>query len=394
MGSQTKVVVCGGGNAAHVLVPAIKEAGGTWVAVLATFGDESQRIANGVAQGGIIAAYRDHHYRGVPDLVTSSPSEAIPSADVVIVSVPAFAHAQVVESIAPYLKCGAFLGAMPSRSGFEFYATNKHLRDRDITLFGFQTLPWACRVADYGRLVNVLGRKNIVSMGAFPTSKTAGVAQVLASITGLRIRPANSMLSISLGNVGQIIHPGIMYGFFHGREDLDYDSDSVPLFYQSVNRETSMILDLMSREILAVARLIEQKHGVNLGDVIGLKQWLLDSYGDQIRDKTDIQTCFATNSAYEGIKAPVIGEGNKFRPDFKSRYLTEDVPYGLVVTRGVAAICGIETPVIDRVIDTCSHWMGVQYLIGGKPCGRDVSGTRHPVVYGIRDIDRLIATSV
>ena len=40
---------------------------------------------------------------------------------------------------------------------------------------------------------------------------------------------------------------------------------------------------------------------------------------------------FHTNSAYAGLKHPMkIGEDGLFYPDFNHRYLTEDVPYGIV----------------------------------------------------------------
>ena len=33
--------------------------------------------------------------------------------------------------------------------------------------------------------------------------------------------------------------------------------------------------------------------------------------------------------------------------------MTEDVPYGLVVIRGIAEIVGVETPSIDKLLTWC-----------------------------------------
>ncbi|MGE5543011.1 MAG: hypothetical protein ACM3WT_08225, partial [Bacillota bacterium] len=125
-----RVAVCGGGNAAHVLVPAIKAASGVWVGILAPYGDEAARLSNGVSSGGIVAAYKDREVRGGADMVTPDPRDIIPFADIVILALPAFAHSAVVRSVLPWLKHGAWLGAMPSRSGFEFYGADPEIRAR------------------------------------------------------------------------------------------------------------------------------------------------------------------------------------------------------------------------------------------------------------------------
>ena len=48
----------------------------------------------------------------------------------------------------------------------------------------------------------------------------------------------------------------------------------------------------------------------------------------------------------------------QYLPDFQHRYLREDVPYGLVVVRGVAEIAGVSTPVIDDVLMWAQHKLG------------------------------------
>jgi len=40
----------------------------------------------------------------------------------------------------------------------------------------------------------------------------------------------------------------------------------------------------------------------------------------------------------------------KFVPDFHYRFLAEDVPYGLVVSRGIGEIVGVPTPTLDVVV--------------------------------------------
>jgi len=79
-----------------------------------------------------------------------------------------------------------------------------------------------------------------------------------------------------------------------------------------------------------------------------------------------------------------------YRVDANTRYLTEDLPFGLLVTRGIASVVGVDTPMIDEVITNTSTWIGKEYLIDGKLIGRDVMTTRAPQRYTIDSLEGLV----
>jgi hypothetical protein len=161
------VVICGGGNAAHVmagLVPTVEGVGE--VSMLTTFADEAERIrAAAATQGGVIRVRRnkegpngtDIFVEGKPTRVkeyswseafflsskvipfslaqqiTNDPS-VVATADVVVFVVPAFAHAGYLEAIKPHLRRGGantpggrvILGAFPAESGFDLQVNTYH----------------------------------------------------------------------------------------------------------------------------------------------------------------------------------------------------------------------------------------------------------------------------
>ena len=43
----------------------------------------------------------------------------------------------------------------------------------------------------------------------------------------------------------------------------------------------------------------------------------------------------------------------KYVPNFQYRYLLEDIPFGLLVMRGVAALAEVQTPTMDKVKYVC-----------------------------------------
>ena len=393
-----KITVCGGGNGAQTLVPIAGHNLGCPVDIYAPFADEAERLRVGVAAHGGIEITGVGQPQAQPRRIIADPAEVIPGSDVVVLVLPAFAHESTLRQIVPFLDEGALVGAMPARGGFDYCAAQILAeRDRhDVELFGLQTLPWACRIREYGRVVHVLGVKNVVDAASRPAAppsspptfggKEGGLqlAPLLERMLGLPIGAAANMLALTLANTGQLIHPGIMYGLFADWDGTPFGADDVPLFYHSLSEEGAQTLAGLSDDVQAIRARLEP--ALDLSAVRPLKAWLLRSYGDAIADPSSLHSAFVTNRAYAGLKAPVreISPG-QFVPDFHARYLAEDVPFGLAVSRAIARLGGVETPTMDEVIAWAGAQLGKDYL------GRDAGEARIPQKYGLGDLEQLIA---
>jgi hypothetical protein len=123
-----------------------------------------------------------------------------------------------------------------------------------------------------------------------------------------------------------------------------------------------------------------------------LKDWLHRAYVQDIADSQTLQTAFTTNRSYAGLQAPMLPVPSGFVPDFKARYLSEDVPFNLLVTRGLAEMAGVPTPHIDRVLTWAQARLGREYLVNGRLQGADVRLTRAPQRYGIASLEKLVTT--
>lgn len=389
------ITICGGGNAAHAIIPIIRNNFSGKLNLFLSFGDEANLFNKLIEEKRFITAtIGEKKLYGRPDKVSKFAEDVCKEADLILLPLPAFAHEPTLLQIAPFLKEEVIIGAIPARSGFE-YAALKILKDNKkekVKIFGMQTLPWACRIKEYASKVDILGKKESVGMAVFPHKITSELASFLTRLLDLKIEPLPNMLTLSLANVGQIIHPGIMYSLFKGKEELKYRKEKIPLFYQGVTKEISETLKVMSDEVLVLTKEIKNiDKSINLNHVLGLKEWLIYSYKDSIADKSTLQSCFVTNSAYKGLRAPMKKNNNDyFLPDFQARYLTEDVPYGLVVTRAIAQLAKVDMPVIDEVILTVSKWIGKEYIKRGYLEGRDIKDTRIPQNYGIDNLENII----
>ena len=83
-------------------------------------------------------------------------------------------------------------------------------------------------------------------------------------------------------------------------------------------------------------------------------------------------------------------EDGKFVPDFTHRFLTEDVPFGLVVLRGIAEIAGVPTPKLDTVLCWSQQKLGKEYLVGSRLIGKDIDATRCPQRYGYSTMEDVL----
>ena len=376
-----RITVCGGGNGAQTLVPIAARNLGCPVDVYAPFADEAERLRAGVATHGGLEVTGAAQGKARPRRVSADPAEVIPGSDVVVLVLPAFAHESTLQQIVPFLDEGAWVGAMPARGGFDYCAAqilDEHGRE-DVRLFGLQTLPWACRIREYGQAVHILGVKNVVDAASRPAAQIEQIALLLERMLGVSIGAAANMLAITLANTGQLIHPGIMCAHFAGWDGTPFGADGVPLFYQGLSEEGAQTLAGLSDDVQAICARLGP--ALDLSAVRPLKAWLLRSYGDAIADPSSLRSAFVTNRAYAGLKAPVreVAPG-RFVPDFHARYLAEDVPFGLAVSRAIAELAGVETPTMERVI----AWAGAQL-------GKDTSEARIPQKYGLGDLEQLIA---
>lgn len=393
---MARITVCGAGNAAHTLIPLLAADGHHAVTVFAPLADEAARWQRLLDDGGTVTLrFADgQQVVGQPDQVTADAGAAAAGADLVLLALPAFAHEAILRSMAPHLPSTSAVGALPARGGFDWLA-RAVLPTHQGPIFGLQTLPWACRIRQWGREVEVLGIKHEVDLAVTPGVLMQEVARELEVLLGVTLRVISGFLALTLANTGQLIHPGIMYGLFHAWNGQPIGEDQVPLFYGGTDRYTSGVLQGLSDDVQTVrASLQGLVPHVDLSSVEPLDAWLRRSYGGQIEDASTLQSSLNTNTAYTGLRAPVrpiekSGQG-MVEPWFTHRYLSEDVPFGLLVTRGIAELAGVDMPVVDQVLAWAQQKLGKAYLVAGRVAGRDVTESRAPQRFGMRTLEALL----
>lgn len=390
------VVVCGGGNGSHVMAAFAVSRPNTEVRVISLTQDEKWTAAMAGHTLTVDITHNDGStgsVSGNPSMVTKDPSVAIPGADIIILSIPAFAHEQYFEAIGPYVEPNTIIVGLPGQAGFEHQCLHAmgEVAHRCV-IASSETLPFNCRITEFGRRVKIIGFKSYmgfsITMGKSQLEKSPLETIQFVIGTDTRIEEIGNYVAVNL-LARSIVHPPIMYGMWSKWDGRPLDG--APLFYQGVNQHQVNLLDGISKECVAAAKQIAEKRpGSNMDLVIPMLPWLILHYGDALKDKSSLLSAMKNNTALAGLKHPMTRlEDGGYVPDFSTRYMTEDVPYGLVVLKGFAEIAGVETPIMDEVITWCQNKLGKEYLIGSELKGKDLGESRCPQRFGYQTLDDL-----
>lgn len=160
---------------------------------------------------------------------------------------PLFTHNP--RAIAPHLRPGAMILAMPAPGGFDLLA--RHVLGpavEQVVVAGTVCLPWACRIKSYAREVELLGEKTPVMLVARPASGAARVIQLANRIHDrTRFEAATLFLQATLFPTNPILHPGVMWSRWHDWDGVALDSK--PVFYEGVDEATAAVLEGEDQDI-------------------------------------------------------------------------------------------------------------------------------------------------
>lgn len=401
MGTENKlnVLVCGGGNGAHCLAGLSASNPDVETRVLTLFADEAERWSkilqiNDLTVTMVNSDGSSGEIKSKPTLVTKDPKEAASGADVIFLVVPGFAHEQYFREISHFVGDNTLIVGLPGQAGFEFqclYMLGE--KAKSCIVMSAESLPWACRILEFGRLVQILGFKETLGVSKLQGSQSnfkGSPFDTVQKVLGPKpvLREIQNYIAVNL-MAKSIIHPPLMYGQWSSFDGTPLKEK--PLFYKGVDEKQAKLLSGVSDECIAIGKAIEKQiPGTDMSEVIHIFDWYLAYYADQITDKTNLMTAMQTNKAYDGLLHPMKEVDNgQFVPDFNYRYMAEDVPFGLVVMKGIGELAEVATPVMDEIITWAQGKLQQEYMVGSKLSGKDVSKTRAPQRFGFKSLQQL-----
>jgi opine dehydrogenase len=282
-------------------------------------------------RGGIeLTSYDDGpHGFGRLALVTSDMGEALEGAGIIMVVVPATAHADIARAAAPYLRDGQIVLLNPGRTcgALEFVHVLRECEcGADVTVAEAETLVYAAR-SDGPAQARIFRIKESVPLAALPATRTP---QVLAAISAAypRFIDGTSVLHTSLNNMGAIFHPALTL-LNAGR--IESTRGEFQFYIDGVTPSVARILEALDRERVTVAASL----GIRAQTGMEWLRMAYDAIGETLHEAIHNQP------GYRGIKAP---------PTLNHRYITEDVPMSLVPIAVLGGRYGVRVRGMDSII--------------------------------------------
>lgn len=306
-----------------------------------------ERVAAIKELGGINLESQDNSLKGFCKLdgVTSSISEALAKAEMIMVVVPSSAHADIAKACAPYLKSGQIVILHPGRTcgAIEFA---KVLRDEkcnpDVIVAEAETFIYASR-SDGPAEARIFRVKEAVPLAALPATKTHLVLEKIHEAYPQFIDGIN-VLQTGLNNMGAIFHPALTI-LNTGR--IESTHGDYQFYIDGVTPSVARVLEALDRERVTVASSV----GVRARTALEWLKLAYDTTGENLYEAIQNQP------GYYGIKAP---------PTMNHRYIFEDVPMSLVPIASLGQRYGVSVRAMDSIVRLSSIIHKTDYWRRGR----------------------------
>lgn len=285
-------------------------------------------------------------------VITTNIKEAIEGVDVIHVCVPAYRHEKIIELMAPHLEDGQVVMFQPDNWGS--LRLRKYLLEHNINTnvipVAIELLLYNCRRVSPTRVFVRRVKENLRYSG-LEEEHTKKAGKILDEIWPKRCIPEDNFMEVVLYNRSWVSHPSFML-FNAARIESD---KGMFLFVKEGGISSSFgvmspskLTGKLTDELLQVLK------------AWGFKTKYPENYppGNKSMPITseEIEKCLQ-------IEIPGVLEPS---PDHSPstldhRYITEEIPYGLVPLHHLAKLVGVSTPYVDATVNLCGLLVDKNY---------------------------------
>jgi opine dehydrogenase len=352
---KDSVAVLGGGNGGHAVAANLSLAGfKVNFFELPQFADSLERVLRtrevrieGVSIDGVARL----------NLATTDIEQAIKDAEVIFVITPAFGHRTMAEVCAPFVQDGQIILLMPGSGGsLEFAKIFKERKvGQEITFAESCTLPYGARLKAPGH-VSVFINAVILPTGVFPSKKTEEVISKLKQYYST-ITAAKDVLEAAINNPNPLVHP---VATLLSATRIEHSKGEFYLYAEGMTPAVARTFESLNKERLTLCKAMG--HKLYHWNDLDFKDYNLGETEEECRYRilnTSMDAAFGKDGIYAGMKM-------KGPEHLKDRYVTEDVPYGMVLVSTLGDLLKIPTPTHNAVIQLASVINRTDYWKTGR----------------------------
>jgi opine dehydrogenase len=323
------------------------------------------------ARGGVEVEDESAVKLAAVERATTDLQSAVDGADIIIVVTGGNGQGSAARSLAPMLRDGQLILLIQGNTGGSLIVSRAldeaGCRAR-ADVAEMDNYPLSCWRLGAARIRPIV-RKRFLQIAAFPGCRGATVFSRLAPLFPTAVLAddvihtgftnANAMLHVAncVANAGEI-ERGQPYKFY-----AEGVTPAVARLYEAINAERVAVAAALGASV------------PNLAD------WFERTYG--VRGKDLVESCRLLTTNPDG---PYQATGTPKSLDHK--YVSEDVPTGLIPMSALGAAAGVKTPAIDALVAMASLMTGKSFAAEARTlerlglAGLDAAGIRRVVTEG------------
>lgn len=284
-----------------------------------------------IASGAITGEFR-------PKVAADAKSLA-DFANVLLVALPAYGHKSIMDELAPFI-CEGQTVIISSHASLGALYLSQLLAEREISvpIVSWGTTITTGRQPDYTH-VQVNTVRSRIDICTIPESLTDSGLSTCQALFGDRFTVREGLLAISLSNLNPQNHMGIALANMTRMERGETWGQGL-----NVTPNVGRLLEALDNERLAIA----ERLGLNVRTIF--EHFHLSFH-------VPVASISAMNQEMHGL-----GNGGTGPATADSRYVTEDVPYGLVFTTKLGQLVGRPATLHKAGVDIFSAMYGRNFL--------------------------------
>ena len=332
-----KITIVGGGNGAfaasadltlrgnQVTLFELPQFAGGIKDVMERGGIEMESFAGNGLEGGFAKLYK----------ITTDVKEALAESDIIMVIVPSYSLDTIAKLCAPYLRDGQIVALCPANFGGSLFFS-KTVKDSGydpkILIADFACMMYACR-KNSPSSVWVRGYKHNLGVALFPNKGSEPAFERLHNLYPYIVR-YNNVIETGLSNPNSTMHTSIM---LFNAACVDNKEDR--LFYREcVTPSLNNMITALDKERCSLNSI----KGMHIRTI---PQILTEWYGHQGAQGETMCEILHSLKHFAYSKLPT---------EMTHRYVTEDVPYGLIPSAEFFEQLGLEHPLHTALANVLS----------------------------------------
>ena len=285
-------------------------------------------------------------------MATTDLEKAIDGVKAIIVIVPAFAHETAAKVLAPYLRPEHIVLLSPG-GPFGSIAFKKNVAEHggctDFKLAEAVSSVFACRRSSESDIW-YKGIKEKLPVACLPARDIDEVIPVLKELLPYFVAVPNIVYT-SMANNNAVVHP---FAALLNTGRIENQPGKFDLYWEGITPSVGRCQEALDRERLAVAKAM----GFELMSMLEEMHMFYDHHGGYE----------GRNTLYEFFDHGYVngGPGSTGPTNMQHRYITEDIPYGIVPMAQTAKLFGVPCPHMDALITIASTINSTDYMNEGR----------------------------